>query len=280
MIGRTAIFASAFCFYLSTLVIRWSQGKVAIDPAFFVFFRFLLGFLVVSAVMVIGRQPLKPVKYHLLIGRTLSNCVAVFCFFTAVTRTSLAEANILNMTYPLFIALFSWFLLKKQRDVVAIVIVAVAFAGVWLVLAPGRVGWNPQNLWGLCSGMSASAAIIYLNVSRQYHDTNTILFFMFGLGSLLILGVFHRHIYLPDAIELYYLSLCAAFGIGGQYLLTLGFRYVTAVEGAIISSTRILLAAILGPILALEPALSVYGWIGAFLIFAANVYLAVRKTVT
>jgi drug/metabolite transporter (DMT)-like permease len=68
-------------------------------------------------------------------------------------------------------------------------------------------------------------------------------------------------------------------GVGGQYLLTLGFRYVTAVEGSIISSSRILLAAICGPLIAMDPALNVYGWIGALLIFGANVILAIRRSV-
>jgi hypothetical protein len=45
----------------------------------------------------------------------------------------------------------------------------------------------------------------------------------------------------------------------------------------VISSSRILLAALLGPWLAAEPALGPAGWIGALLIFMANVVLAVRK---
>jgi len=60
-------------------------------------------------------------------------------------------------------------------------------------------------------------------------------------------------------------------------LLTLGFRYVTAVEGSILSSTRILLAAVCGPLIAMDPALNRYGWIGALLIFGANVMLAFKK---
>ncbi len=76
----------------------------------------------------------------------------------------------------------------------------------------------------------------------------------------------------------YDLLICSLFGIGCQYLLTLGFRYVTAVEGSIISSSRILMAAILGPWIAQDPPLVVSGWIGALLIFLANVTLAVRKT--
>jgi drug/metabolite transporter (DMT)-like permease len=50
------------------------------------------------------------------------------------------------------------------------------------------------------------------------------------------------------------------------------------VEGGIISATRILLAALLGPFVAMEPFLTTSGWAGAFLIFSGNVYLTLRKT--
>jgi drug/metabolite transporter (DMT)-like permease len=51
ILGCLAVFASAFCFYFSTVVIRWSREAVAIDSAYFAFFRFLLGFLVVCMIM-------------------------------------------------------------------------------------------------------------------------------------------------------------------------------------------------------------------------------------
>jgi len=277
LLGCLAVFASAFCFYFSTVVIRWSQAVVAIDSAYFAFFRFLLGFVVVCAIMAVRRQWPAPRSYHLLIGRTLGNCVAVYCFYQAVRYTSVAEANILNMTYPIFVAILSWVILRHQRDTVAIVMVVVAVAGVWLILQPGRIGLGATSLWGLASGISAALAIFYLNLSRQQHDANTVLFFMFGLGSALMVLFFHPSLFWPDGTELYYLVLCGGAGIAGQFLITLGFRYVTAVEGGVISSTRILLAALLGPWLAAEPALGPLGWLGALLIFGANVVLAVRK---
>jgi drug/metabolite transporter (DMT)-like permease len=174
LLGGWAIFLSAFCFYLSTVVIRWSQAEVVIAPSYFVFARFLLGFLVVCAIMVYRRQPPRPHSYHLLVGRTVFNCVAVYCFYMAVKFTSVAEANILNMTYPVFVALIAWAILRDQRDPVALVMVGVAFAGIWLILAPGKIDFNTANLWGLSSGLTASLSMTYLNVSRQYHDTNTV----------------------------------------------------------------------------------------------------------
>jgi drug/metabolite transporter (DMT)-like permease len=147
-----------------------------------------------------------------------------------------------------------------------------------MVLSPGDIKVRWENLWGLSSGITAAAAMIYLNVSRRYHDSQTILFFLFGLGSMLILLFFHDEIFLPNGIELFFLLSCSVAGVLGQYLLTYGFLYVTAVNGSIISSSRILLAALLGPLLVADPPLTVVGWCGALLIFAANAALALRSS--
>ena len=277
-VGWVAVFGSAFFFYLATLIIRWAAPYVEIASAYFVFSRFLLGFIVVSTTMLIQRQRLQPKRYHYLIGRTVANTVAVFCFYKAVEVGSVAEANILNMTYPLFVALFSWFFLRNQRDMFSLVIVVVAFAGVWMVLSPGDIKVRMENLWGLCSGITAAAAIIYLNISRRYHDSQTILFFMFGLGTILMVIFFHDAIFRPNATELFFLLCCSVAGVLGQYLLTYGFLYVTAVNGSIISSSRILLAALFGPFLVADPQLTIVGWCGALLIFTANAVLALRNS--
>jgi len=276
-IGWSAVFGSAFFFYLATLIIRWAAPHVTIASAYFVFARLLLGFIVVSVTMLLQQKRLQPQRFHYLIGRAVANTVAVFCFYKAVEMGSLAEANILNMTYPLFVAVFSWFFLRGQRDLWSLLIVVVAFAGVWLILSPGDMKPGLANLWGLGSGITAAVAIIYLNISRRYHDSQTILFFMFGLGSVLILIFFHDVIFVPNAEELFFLLSCSVAGVLGQYLITFGFLYVTAVEGSIISSSRILLAALLGPILVADPSLTVWGWCGALLIFSANAVLALRK---
>lgn len=278
LFGWLAVFTSTFCFYLATVIIRWSEDEVNIESAYFVFARFLLGFLVVSATMLLQKQRFRPKNYHYLLGRTITNGVAVFCFYKAVAVGTVSEANILNMTYPLFVAIFSWMFFKSQRDIFSVVVVIVAFIGVWLVLAPGDVGVHGGNIWGIISGISAAAAILYLNVSRRCHDSQTILFVLFGLGAVLIYGLFYETIFWPDKREFGYLLACSVAGVAGQYLLTYGFLFVTAVEGSIISSSRILLAALLGPLLAGDPPLTIMGWVGALLIFTANAVLAIRKS--
>ena len=277
IVGWLSVFGSAFFFYLATLIIRWAQAYTVIPSSFYVFSRFFLGFIVVIVSMRFARQHLKPRKYHFLLGRMAANTIAVFCFYEAVSRSSVAEANILNMTYPMFVAVFSWIFLKSQRDALSFAIVGMAFVGVYLVLSPGAVSGPWHNIWGLCSGIFAAAAIIYLNVSRRYHDSQTILFFLFGLGAVMIFIFFHNDFFWPDEKELFFLFTCSVAGVLGQYLMTYGFLFVTAVEGSVISSSRILLAAVLGPVLVADPPLGILGWCGAFLIFGANVILALRK---
>lgn len=276
-IGWSAVFGSAFFFYLATVVIRWSAAYVTIPSAYYVFARLLLGFFLVATTIIFQKKRPKPVKYPLLIGRALTNTIAVYCFYKAVELGSLAEANILNMTYPLFVAVFSWFFLRGQRDFLSLITVTVAFIGIWLVLAPDKMNPGWANLWGLSSGICAAAAIIILNVSRRYHDSQTILLFMFGLGAAIMLVFFHRVFFVPNLTEIYFLLASSVAGVVGQYLITFGFLYVTAVEGSIISSSRILLAALFGPLLVADPALTLMGWCGALLIFSANVTLAMWK---
>jgi drug/metabolite transporter (DMT)-like permease len=277
LLGCFLVFCAAALFYFSTATIRWAAQHVSLDPAFFVFVRFVSGFVLVNLILLVKRQSLRARRYDLLAGRAVANAIAVYCFYTAVSKTTLAEANILNMTYPVFVAVFSWIFLKRQRDTVMTIGALIAFVGIWLVLARGplSLGWN--HLWGLTSGVCAAWAIIFLNLSRRHHDTQTVLFYLFGLGAILTFAAFPSAIFWPSRDEAHYLALCSGFAIAGQYCITFGYRYVTAVEGGIISSSRILLAAILGPFIAADPALLLKGWFGAAVIMGVNILLAVRK---
>ena len=276
LFGGVAVLGSALCFYLATAIIHWGQSQVRIETSLYTFARFVLGFLVVSTSMLLcGKRP-RCNHWRSVLGRMLSNTIAVYCFYKAVEVGSVAEANILNMTYPLFVALFSWFLLRGQRDLFSLGIVAVASIGIWLILAPNISTLHLGSFWGLLSGLFAAFAILSLNLARRYNDSQTILWYMFGLGAALMFPLVRTHLILPTPTQWLYLLSCSIAGIVGQYLLTYGFLYVTAVEGAVVSSSRILIAALLGPLLVAEPVLGVYGWLGALIIFVADVALALR----
>jgi len=278
--GSLTILASAFCFYLATVIVHWAMSEeIALSSQFLVFARFLIGFLVVGCVLLIKRKVPQPRQYRFLLGRAFFNIPAVVFFFKAIELTTVAEGNILNMTFPIFIAVISWIFFREQRDFTVFGMTIVAFLGIFLVLAPGELRIAGNSLWGLASGVTAAIAIIFLNLARQQNDTDTVLFVVFGLGSILLYIVFWRHIYIPNPLQIFYLVLCATMGVMGQYLLTMGFRYVSPVKGGIISLLRILLAALLGPYITSDPDLTFSGWIGALLVLGTNIYFITRKSV-
>ncbi len=51
--GSLSIFASAFCFYLATVAVRWGTAEgVALSIQLMVFARFLIGFLVILTLFI------------------------------------------------------------------------------------------------------------------------------------------------------------------------------------------------------------------------------------
>jgi drug/metabolite transporter (DMT)-like permease len=279
LLGKAAVFGSTFCFYTSTVFARWAKTEgMAISSEFFVFCRFLAGFLLMVVIFLLKREHPRPRQHHYLLGRAIGNTLAVFCLYKAIELTTVAQANILNMTYPIFIALFSWFLWRTQRNVMEFVMTFVAFAGIVLMLSPGEMRFEWNSMWGLASGITSAFSILCLKFAREKNDTETVLLIMFGLGAALLLLGFYYKFHWPNGRESLYLFAVGIMGVAGQYLLTLGYRHVSAVEGGIISSFIIFLAAILGPIVTSDPNLTLWGWIGASIIFGTDLYFIVRKS--
>ncbi len=108
------------------------------------------------------------------------------------------------MTYPVFVALITWGFLHERLEFRMSLALLTAFAGIVLILHPGNMAINVKHLWGLGSGISAALAIICLNRSRKVHDSETVLFYMFGLGSLMIYAGFHDRMVIRHAIDIVY----------------------------------------------------------------------------
>jgi len=207
------------------------------------------------------------------------NIIAVFFFYLGVSYGSVTGANILNMTYPAFVALFSIYLLGERVDGSAWLGIALALAGAWFALQKEGAGFLQGDLFGLLSAVTAGLALVYLRKCRQSYSTETILLYLFKIGFLVTLGPVIYLLWSSPGGEqgaLYYIGVSALLGIGGQVALTFGYRYVTAIEGSILSASRILIALLAGFLL-LSHEISAFNVMGACLILGANFILAHRK---
>lgn len=272
-----AVVGSALLFYFSTVFVRLGTTATELESSAFVTARFALGFALILVVSAKKRRIPIPKEYPYLVARILTNVFAVYCFFEALSLVGTVEANIVNMTYPVFIALLTALFWPSQQDWRSFFASFVAVAGIWLVFGAKPSNISAGSLWALASAVTASISIISLNRTRQLNDSYTVLFYLFGAGTVSMLFYDPPGGEFLELKNLAYLIPCAITAAVGQYALTVGLKLIPAVEGGIASSTRILFAASLGPPMAGDKPLVLLGWLGAVLIFAANVYVARLK---
>jgi drug/metabolite transporter (DMT)-like permease len=68
------------------------------------------------------------------------------------------------------------------------------------------------------------------------------------INGIMVIPVF----IIPHGISILYIFLCALFSYIGQYYITEGYKHIDATPGALISSTRIVFAVLLGYFVFLE----------------------------
>lgn len=277
--GYGALLSSAFCFYFATYFLHVAEKIDAGNALFFVFARLFLGLIVVSSLIAFSADaPFFPKNRFWVLSRAFWNTVALCFFYVSVTYGSVTEANIFNMTYPAFVALLAPVLIKEKNNPSQWAAVCLTLFGVFLIFGfPSMQISFLGNLLGVLSGVTAAIAILSLRKARGFDHWLTILFANFSFGSL-CLGLylfFSGPFEFPEKVT-GWLFLSAASGILGQFGLTFGFRYVSAIEGSILSSTRILISLIATVWLGVT-GLSMFAGLGAFLIFCANALAVQRK---
>ena len=87
---------------------RWRQKTTpALISNFYLFVRFLLCWIIISCVLYRVKKLPRTEDSGWVALRAIANLLSVFYFYQAVQETRLAETNIFNMTYLVFIILLS-----------------------------------------------------------------------------------------------------------------------------------------------------------------------------
>jgi drug/metabolite transporter (DMT)-like permease len=245
-IYHAEILVSALFFAVSTLLAKFVQ-KQDITTSTITFFRFAIGLAIILLYIGVTRTRLEPRNPAALILRGIFNLLAVFLFYYAIRYTTITNANLLNLTYPVFVALLAPIVLHEHLRRRDWVILAVAGVGIWLVVNPNFQKVNVGDLVGLAGGFAGALAILALCFARRDNNTATVLLFMLGVGTVLSApGVFGQHFSTYSVSTWLLLIGCGATGVVGQFAITHGFRHLSAFAGSITGMTRVVMAAGLG----------------------------------
>jgi drug/metabolite transporter (DMT)-like permease len=102
-------------------------------------------------------------KPRLLWVRSIAGSLGMVCMFYAYTRLPVAEALVLNNTFPIWVALLSWPLLKQFPSRSAWLALISATAGVVLMQQPRLLEGNFASLVALASSLCTAVAMLALN---------------------------------------------------------------------------------------------------------------------
>ena len=249
--GLFLLLSSAFLFALSTVFAKLVTGSSNISGIEVTFFRFLLGFIIFTPLIIIKKISLKPKMPKYILLRVFFNTIAVICFFMGIQYSTVSKANMLNMTYPVFVFLISPLITGEKPVAWKYIYLLITMLGLYFIIMPGTGAFAFQNInkgdaLALMSGVLAGFAISYLRQSRKYDESYVILFYLMALGFLINLFIVIPYFIMPTGMILIFILLSAASAVLGQVCITVGYKYIDASAGSLVSSSRILFAVLLG----------------------------------
>lgn len=282
--GILFILCSALLFYLATFFVRLASDEFRVPGSWYMVARFALGLPLFYFFM--RRRGSEVQSSGWLVMRAVFNVVAVIFFLYAAHFGSVVNANVLNMTYPAFVALLSPIFIGEKSSYQTWFAVAAAIAGSAIITTGGKeLNLRSADLLGLASGITAGVGVMSLRQIRKTDSTFNVLFYTFLLGTIasLLLAAVETLLLnkIPEAFFIprfwWFLSLSGICGVLGQWVFTYGFAWVGAVEGSILSSTRILIALGFG-VTYFHESFTLAAATGAALILLSNITLAVRRS--
>lgn len=266
--GIIMLMSAEFCFAAATVSAKFVTNQSDISAIEITFFRFFFGVGIFYWALKKTGFSFKPQKKLYVVWRGILNTLAVILFFSAVKYSTITNANMLNMTYPVFIFLFASCFGIEKISFSKIAFLVLSILGIYLVIQPNFDHILTGDLLGLASGIVGGASVLTLRKARETESTFLILFYLMAIGTV-INGVFMIPVFkVPTVSQAILIAVSAFLGIAGQAFITYGYKFIEASKGSIISSSRILFAILLGVII-FDERLNTRLIIGAILILYA-----------
>lgn len=217
-----------------------------------------------------------------LAGAGIFTFSAFFCYFSALSNTTVAVSAVLLYTSPAFVVLFSAFLFKERITAKKLLALLLIFGG--CVFSSGLFE-SSQTVtflglfWGVMSGVTYALYSVFnrYSLSRGY-DGFTITFYAMLIGTVIALCV----VDLPTmAAKMTLPGLGFGLGIGfccammPFLLYTLGMSGLETGEAAMLSTVELIVATILSALVLSEP-LTFFIALGVVLIIVGIVVMNMK----
>jgi drug/metabolite transporter (DMT)-like permease len=228
--------------------------------------RFLTGIVLTGIAVGVGRASIRPRRWGWLATRGLFGGVAVVTYFIAIQTVPVGEATLLNQTQPIYTMLFSWMLLGERPRRTALVALALALAGVTVIVTIGSQADSSHmtfslrgsrgELLGVFSAIASGVAVTSIRAARRERaggppsETAWSVFFSFTLlGAFVtlpaVLPPFGQFIP-PTAPEWALLIGIGLVSTIAQVIMSASLRHLTGVQSGIIAQLTVPITVVFG----------------------------------
>lgn len=244
---------SAFCFSFSSYFAKVVTSSTSMESVTTSFSRFVLGTIIMASYIIITRKTFKANNIKTVIIRATLNCTAIILFSWSLKYTTITNANMLNMLYPIFVILLAPFVIKEKAKKSDYLYMLSIMVGTYIIANPNFLNINIGDVISLISALIAGISILALKEAIQYDEGYLIVFYVMLLGSLINLPFAYKDIVSFEISGTIPVILSATLGFLAQLFQTLGYKTIDSATGSMISTSRIIISAILGYFLLNEP---------------------------
>ena len=266
---------SAVLFGCMAIVIRLASKQLhAFEIAFF---RNFFGFVFTSPLFFKhGIGILKTDKLHLYIGRCMIGIISMMCGFWAIVHLPLAEAVAISYSTPLFVTILAVLFLGEVVGIRRWSAVLAGFIGVLIIMQPGSQTFNADMMIALMAAVMSGIVAISIKVLSRTEKADAIVIFttMLWVPMSLIPALFVWE--WPVGITWLWIIAAGFFGTTAHLFWTRALKLGDASMLTPISFFQVPVVAI-GAWIVFDEKIGAMAFLGASIIFIANVYIARRE---
>jgi len=223
-LGFFYMFISVCAFSLMDVIVKWSDdypvGQV-------LFFRGFCGIIPILFLIPKDRYLdfYKTTRPFLHFKRCMAGLIALVSIFIALRNLPLATVVSISFAAPIFITIFSIFLLNEKVGLYRWLAVLVGFVGIIFITEPGFSSLNLYYIYPIifCLGLSY-VAIAIRKLSSTEPAWLISFFFSFSIMLLSFLSFYQGWI-LPSLIDLFLLSMVGILGGLANLWLSVSYKY-------------------------------------------------------
>lgn len=193
------------------------------------FYRYLIGFVILFFYLFKrdGKITYPKVNLKGIITLGVFNTLLSLTGFYAFINTSIANAEILLYTYPVYVLILSPFILKEKIERSTVPVLIIAFLGLILLVISGGMTSGGNNIGGIVSGFVAGIffALYVLSAKKVSHNLDVMLMNCYQqavtviiLLPFLFIFTYHldsKNIFLLFMIGLFHSAIAASLYFSG-----------------------------------------------------------------